>query len=179
MVIAEDCRSATTRFSSPGTMRTARSSDFFSGKSQFPGTETVHGGNGNRRRVDCMHPSRRTWPDHEAGRDEGNQGITNHQDGTALSPDMTNRRDSVDGGDFSGEERLPHGAIRCGECGTIGYRSDRYCACCGTPLLPRCTRCGAAVVHPIAYYCTECGVGLDPTGRDHTSQGINDAQPPM
>ncbi len=71
----------------------------------------------------------------------------------------------ANGAGLSGMERLPHGAVRCGGCGTIGYRSDKYCACCGTPILPRCPRCGATVTHPIAYFCTECGATLDEEGE--------------
>ena len=58
-------------------------------------------------------------------------------------------------------ENLPAGAVRCSSCGTVGYQTDRYCPCCGTPLVRSCGECGAAIVHPIAYYCTACGSMLE------------------
>lgn len=60
---------------------------------------------------------------------------------------------------------LPPGATRCGTCGTVGYRSDRYCPCCGSELPKACTECGAVIAHPIAFYCTACGSMLDPGGN--------------
>jgi hypothetical protein len=59
-------------------------------------------------------------------------------------------------------ENLPAGAIRCTSCGTVGYQTDKYCACCGNQLERSCNECGAAIMHPIAYYCTACGATLEP-----------------
>jgi hypothetical protein len=50
--------------------------------------------------------------------------------------------------------------IRCSRCGTIGYRGDSFCPCCGETLVQHCTACGASVLHPIARFCTRCGAAL-------------------
>ena len=49
---------------------------------------------------------------------------------------------------------------RCPACGAIGYRHDRYCSCCGSPMTSHCNHCGAASEHPLANYCTRCGMRL-------------------
>ncbi|MEO5930323.1 MAG: zinc ribbon domain-containing protein [Candidatus Kapaibacterium sp.] len=53
------------------------------------------------------------------------------------------------------------GMMRCTGCGTVGYQGDRYCPCCGLPLVRNCRQCGAAIAHPIANFCTACGLPLD------------------
>jgi hypothetical protein len=49
---------------------------------------------------------------------------------------------------------------RCPACGAIGYRDDRYCACCGSAMTAVCRQCGTAREHPVANYCTHCGARL-------------------
>lgn len=49
------------------------------------------------------------------------------------------------------------GMLSCPACGAYAYRHDRYCACCGTPLYP----CEPRDRHPVAFFCTQCGGGLD------------------
>ncbi|MBS1913855.1 MAG: hypothetical protein JST22_17840 [Bacteroidetes bacterium] len=62
--------------------------------------------------------------------------------------------------------------LRCGACLAFGYRDDKYCACCGAPLRRLCRQCGAAVLQPVAFFCTQCGARLggddaDPRGGLH------------
>ncbi len=57
-----------------------------------------------------------------------------------------------------------HVAVECPDCNSIGYRNDRYCACCGKPVVRRCTACKAEVTHPVAHYCSNCGVSLAEEG---------------
>jgi hypothetical protein len=52
------------------------------------------------------------------------------------------------------------GIIRCPACGTAGYPTDKYCACCGGHLTRICRDCGAEVTQPVANYCTQCGSAL-------------------
>lgn len=52
------------------------------------------------------------------------------------------------------------GFPRCCGCGSAGYQGDKYCACCGVPFTPLCSHCGAAILQPLANYCTQCGKGL-------------------
>jgi hypothetical protein len=53
-----------------------------------------------------------------------------------------------------------HDPLRCMRCGTIAYRGDLFCPCCGAGIRPHCPACGAPVRHPIAHYCTACGIGF-------------------
>jgi hypothetical protein len=46
-----------------------------------------------------------------------------------------------------------------------GYPTDKYCACCGSPLHHICKSCGSHVLQPVAYYCTQCGIALE-SGTD-------------
>jgi ribosomal protein L37E len=50
---------------------------------------------------------------------------------------------------------------RCASCSTVAYEEDIYCARCGRVFGPICRRCGAAVFHPIAFYCVRCGEKLE------------------
>jgi hypothetical protein len=50
--------------------------------------------------------------------------------------------------------------IRCPECGAAGYPEDRFCSCCGESLGNRCGWCGIRIIHPVAYFCSQCGVPL-------------------
>jgi hypothetical protein len=52
------------------------------------------------------------------------------------------------------------GTLRCPACGAAGYPNDRYCACCGSRMTRVCKSCGAHILQPVAYYCTQCGVAL-------------------
>jgi hypothetical protein len=70
------------------------------------------------------------------------------------APDADNRN-------ATGEENLPAGAVKCISCGTLGYQTDRYCPCCGAEMPRSCAECGAAITHPIAFYCTACGSMLE------------------
>jgi hypothetical protein len=61
------------------------------------------------------------------------------------------------------EETHPDGSwalVRCSNCSTVGYATDRYCPACGWPMIARCPECGAPVEHLIARFCTHCGRGL-------------------
>ena len=75
--------------------------------------------------------------------------------------ELTMSPHSIDEESAMHPDDLPAGAIRCSACGTVGYQTDRYCPCCGDPLLRSCGSCGALIVHPIAYYCTSCGSELE------------------
>lgn len=66
---------------------------FFLWKPPTLGTEIADGGNGNRLRVDCTHPSRPTRPDHEASHSDGDQGNKYQLDGTKPSHDGPQRQD--------------------------------------------------------------------------------------
>ncbi len=60
------------------------------------------------------------------------------------------------------------GTVFCAACGTAGYPDDKYCACCGKPTTRSCGSCGARVLQPVAYYCTQCGkplAGTSPSGE--------------
>jgi hypothetical protein len=58
----------------------------------------------------------------------------------------------------------PDNPLRCSGCGTIAYPGDHFCPCCGAGIMPHCPACGAPVRHPIAHYCTTCGIGLGGMG---------------
>ena len=64
-----------------------------------------------------------------------------------------------------------HGPKRCVSCGSHAYRTDRYCARCGDTLFNVCRVCGGTVEHPVAYYCTHCGVALDAGRGEAQSRG--------
>jgi len=55
--------------------------------------------------------------------------------------------------------------VCCRVCGAIGYRDDKYCACCGTPLSRTCGNCGAEIEHPAITCCVHCGTSF-PTGQN-------------
>ena len=62
-------------------------------------------------------------------------------------------------------------ALTCGSCGTRNSPGDRFCARCGTPLMPAaapgagmkatCPTCGARIDHP-SRFCPMCGGSLEP-----------------
>jgi hypothetical protein len=64
------------------------------------------------------------------------------------------------------------GIVRCSNCSTVGYATDRYCPACGWAMLSRCPKCGAPVEHLIARFCTHCGAGLGggETAESETSE---------
>jgi hypothetical protein len=53
--------------------------------------------------------------------------------------------------------------VRCSNCTTVGYATDRYCPSCGSPMLRHCRSCGAAIEHLIVRFCTQCGKELKKT----------------
>jgi hypothetical protein len=68
---------------------------------------------------------------------------------------------------FTHEQRLepagaPEGIAPCSACGALGYRFDRFCACCGIEMPRRCRTCGAGMLHKLANYCTQCGAPVSP-----------------
>jgi predicted amidophosphoribosyltransferase len=58
------------------------------------------------------------------------------------------------------------GGRECPGCRALAYADDRYCACCGTRLDEACAACGSPITHPVANYCSQCGVPVDARRRD-------------
>ena len=71
----------------------------------------------------------------------------------------------------SPEETYPDGGpsamARCPHCGVFAYRNERFCPCCGGALLRRCPGCGERIWHPIANFCSQCGIPLGDGSPDH------------
>jgi hypothetical protein len=57
-------------------------------------------------------------------------------------------------------------ARECPGCRALAYSDDRYCACCGTQLAHACGACGSPIVHPVANYCSQCGVAVTTRSGD-------------
>ncbi len=63
-----------------------------------------------------------------------------------------------------GASRVREGLLLCPHCASAAYDGDRFCACCGGSLPRRCRMCGAAILHRVANYCTQCGAPFPPEG---------------
>jgi len=70
---------------------------------------------------------------------------------------------------WSGSGRLTGPAavsVLCVRCGALGYPADKYCVCCGYEMARFCNNCGERILHPVANYCTQCGISFVESGPE-------------
>ena len=56
--------------------------------------------------------------------------------------------------------------IECKQCGTVGYKGETFCVCCGSSMNTeitnrQCPHCFEEIAHSVANYCPHCGTGLN------------------